>query len=99
MESLFIRVRGRGAPRHTILESFAGDVIDQVADTARISPFIVIPRDYFDAIAGDYRVHGSFNDGRKGIATVITRDQFLCFEAKVSIQRSPYGRRRHSGLP
>src|SRR4030088_3052584 len=98
MESLFIGERGRERPRHTILESFAGDVIVQVADTARISPLIVIPRDYFDTIACNYSCHGSVNNRGTGITAVVNGDQFLRLVSEVALQRSAFGGLLHDGI-
>src|SRR5882724_8232029 len=87
-----------GHPLQTVLESFAGDVSDQVADTASIAPFVVVPRDYFDAIAGDYPRHEGVNDGRPGIATVVDGDQFLCLVSEIALQWSTFGSFLHDGI-
>ncbi len=46
--SLVIQVR-----RYQNLQSFGRHQVDQIADTARVSPLVVIPGDHLDAVAAD----------------------------------------------
>src|SRR5262245_12822203 len=57
------------------LESFLAEEANQVAHPAGIAPLIVIPGDYFYAIAGDYAGERRVNDGGAVIAPVVHRDQ------------------------
>src|ERR1700681_3666449 len=72
-------------PRHKILQAFGRHQVDQIADTAGVSPLVVIPRDHLDAIAGDYQGHGRVDDGGAGIPFEIGRNQFVLLEPEVAL--------------
>src|SRR4030088_3502006 len=36
------------------LQTFSAEIIDQIANPRRVSPLVVVPRDYFDAGAADH---------------------------------------------
>src|SRR5262249_22558097 len=43
--------------RRPALQTFAADVVDQVANPARVSPLVVVPRDDLDAGPADHQGH------------------------------------------
>src|ERR1700674_4160507 len=71
------RMESLGMDTESGLQSLAADEINQVADAAGISPFVVVPGNHFDAVAGDYQRHRSIHDGRARVSAKIGRDQFL----------------------
>src|SRR5258707_12142841 len=46
------------------LQTFRAEIIDQISNARRVSPLVVVPRDYFDAGAADHQSHGRIHDGR-----------------------------------
>src|SRR5450755_2116756 len=59
-----------------VLQSLGRHQIYQVADTAGVSPLVVIPGDQFHAVAADYKGHGRVDDRGPGVALEIGGDQF-----------------------
>src|SRR6266853_5882640 len=57
------------------LQAFRCHQVNQIADTAGVSPLIVIPRDHLDTIASDYQGHGRVDDGGAGVSFEIARYQ------------------------
>src|SRR5438552_10586542 len=45
-----------------ISQALTGNVVDQVADAAGVSPLIVVPGDDLDAVAPDHQGHGRIHD-------------------------------------
>src|SRR5208282_1797417 len=73
------------------LQSFGRHQVDQIADTAGVSPLVVIPGDHLDAVAADHQGHGRVDDGGAGVSFEIGRDQFAFLEAEVALQRARLG--------
>src|SRR5258708_24870125 len=80
------------------LQAFGRHQVDQIADTAGVSPLVVIPRDHLDAIATDYQGHGRVDDGGAGVAFEIGRDQFVLLDPEVAFQRARPGSFFQSGI-
>src|SRR4051812_18629249 len=59
------------------LESFLRHEFDEIAHAARVSPLIVVPGDYFHAIAGNDASHERVHDRGTRVAAEVHRDQFL----------------------
>src|SRR5208282_5492771 len=80
------------------LQSFGRHQVDQIADTAGVSPLVVIPGDHLDAVAADHQGHGRVDDGGAGVSFEIGRDQFAFLEAEVALQRARLGGLFQSGV-
>src|ERR1019366_8722892 len=74
--------------RYTILQSFGRHQVDQIADTAGVSPLVVIPGDHLDAVAADDQGHVRVDDGGAGVSFEIGRNQFVLLEPEVALQRA-----------
>src|SRR5437868_5506894 len=53
------------------LQAFLAHEIDEIANTARVAPFVVIPRDNFHAVAADNQREQGIHDGRARIAFIV----------------------------
>src|SRR5579862_6843311 len=73
------------------LQALAADEVDEVADAARVSPFVVVPGDDLYQVAPDHARHGRVHDGGAGIAAVIHGDQFRVLIAQVALKGSGRG--------
>ncbi len=69
------------------LQTFGAHEIDQIADTARVSPLVVVPGDHLNEISAHDQRHGRVHDRRAGIAPEVHRDKFILLVAEVALQR------------
>src|ERR1700680_563793 len=74
-------------PALPTLKAFLTDVVDQVADTARGAPLIVVPGNDFDQGSADYKSHGRIHERGARTAAAIGRDQFVFFVSQVTLER------------
>src|ERR1019366_6195048 len=84
--SLVVQVR-----RYQNLQAFGRHQVDQIADTAGVSPLVVIPGDHLDAVATDDQGHVRVDDRGAGVPFEIGRDQFVFLEPEVALQRARLG--------
>ena len=60
--ALALSAAGEGARATEIrnaLQALTGDVVDQVAHAAGVSPLVVVPGDHLDAVAADHHGQGA----------------------------------------
>src|SRR5437588_12470558 len=67
----------------TNLQTLIADVMNQIPHAAGVSPFIVIPGDHLDAIAGDHQSHRRVDNRRARIAFEIRRNQLPFFDSEI----------------
>src|SRR3954471_14197145 len=63
----------RGQARNSTSKTLFAQKIDEVADAARVSPLVVVPRDHLDAIAGDDACQVGVHDRRPAVALKVRR--------------------------
>src|SRR5262249_43969202 len=80
------RAQGRSVS-HTS-ETLATDVVNQVANAAGVSPFVVIPGNYFDAVASDHARHLPVHDGGTRVTAEVCGNELLLLITEVVLQRA-----------
>src|SRR5581483_12098771 len=70
------------------LQTFLAEEVDQIANPARIAPFIVVPGNDLDHVAADH--HGGRRVQNRGaaIAAEIRRYQLVLLVSEIALQRS-----------
>jgi hypothetical protein len=53
---------------------YLGHVQNQVTNTLRVSPLVVVPSDKFDEVFVELNASGGVEDGRSGVANEVSRD-------------------------
>src|SRR6185312_4117600 len=75
------------SPAMTCSQTLFGQEPDQVADTARIAPLVVVPRDDLHAVSGDNASERRVDDRGTIVVTEVHRDQFLLLISEKALQR------------
>src|SRR5271166_3060422 len=75
------------------LQPFSGDVMNKVADAARVSPLVVVPRDHLYAVAGHHASHEGIDDRGARVSLEVAGNQLFRRVTQKALQRPGLGRR------
>src|SRR6516164_4716304 len=81
-----------------LLQPLAGNVVNQIAHPARVSPLVVVPRDDLHHVAIDDARQPRIDNRRMWIALEVTGDQLFLGIAKVALQPARLRSRLQSSI-